>query len=166
MQSLQGMRAFDHNQPERMTPQKRSEMCYDLRECTCAMWAYIQIMIDNHSDRKEQVLWFAKEAADGVSRLLRDAGLEAEGRPSSEYRAAFLRKPTADDQERLTPQERSDMCRNLLDCIEAVPIHIESGELEKARRLTDWVFEGVGMLLRDARMDAEGTPDYKPSCCG
>lgn len=161
------MQGFDQHTPERMTPQKRSELCYDLGCLTSNTVLCIYLLMENHPDRKEQVLREAKKAAEWVSRLLRDARLEAEGRPSSEYRARFLRKTIVGDHgkiiEKITPQERSDMCRNLLDCIEAVSTRIENGELGKASQLTKWVHEGVRMLLWDARMDAEGTPDYNPS---
>ena len=89
------MHAFDHDQPERMTPQKRSELCYGIREVTVYMVATIQLMSDNSDhnfDRKKQVVWGervlrdAKAAAEGVSRLFRDAELEVEERRKlSEY---------------------------------------------------------------------------------
>ena len=159
------MQGFDQNTPERITPQKRSELCYGIRCCTCNMLACIQMMMDKYEEqapagaRLLRVLRDAKAATEGVARLLRDAELEVEERESLLNTGANFDQPKS-----ITPQRRSEICQEIQRYIGAVPSHIESGDLETALQLTERVNDGLQFLLRSARVDAVGTPDYKPTC--
>ncbi len=69
-----------------------------------------------------------------------------------------------DQPKSITPQKRAEICKDIQRFIEAVPTHLESGELEKAFHLAEQIDDGFRMRLRSARQDAVGTPDYKPTC--
>lgn len=62
----------------------------------------------------------------------------------------------------MTPQKRSEMCYDIRCYTSSVLGLLELGDKEKAYGLIEKIDELVLRLLVDARVAAEGTPDYKP----